>query len=147
MAAATNPLLAKGERLWRSILARKAARAASGYPESTRHEFMSVALLNANASKGANDLLLHVIAAHHGYARPLAPVAPDLHPVTVQYERDGWKSCAGSTHALASVGSGVCERFWSFTRRYGWWGLAYVETFLRLADHRQSEAEQEDEKP
>ena len=147
VAAATNPLLAKGERLWRSILARKAARAASGYPESTRHEFMSVALLNANATKGANDLLLHVIAAHHGYARPLAPVAPDLHPVTVQYERDGWKSCAGSTHALASVGSGVCERFWSFTRRYGWWGLAYVETFLRLADHRQSEAEQEDEKP
>jgi CRISPR-associated endonuclease/helicase Cas3 len=118
----------------------------SGYPEKTRHEFMSVALLHANVPKGIDELSFHLIASHHGHARSLASVAPDKQPVTVQYVHNGWQSSASSAHNLASIGSGVCERFWSLTRLYGWWGLAYLETILRLADHRQSEAEQENAK-
>jgi len=84
------------------------------------------------------DLVLHLIASHHGRCRPFAPVVPDNAPVDVQVG----DRRSTSDHGLERASSGITERFWKLTDRYGWYGLAYLETILRLADHRRSEEEQ-----
>jgi CRISPR-associated endonuclease/helicase Cas3 len=123
--------------------ARERARWLAGYPRGGRHELQSAALLErASAPDGEEmdwELLLHLIASHHGRCRPFAPVVEDPAPVEVCYG----DLRAMSNHRLAAAGSGVSERFWKLTRRYGWWGLAYLETLVRLADQRESEREQE----
>lgn len=122
----------------------------SAYPRGTRHEVMSVALMEVAQGqlKGlANDweLVQHLVASHHGRCRPLAPWVPDEAPVDVAVTVDGVTASASSRHDMARLDSGVGERFWRLVRRYGWWGLAWLETVLRLGDHRQSEAEQKGE--
>jgi CRISPR-associated endonuclease/helicase Cas3 len=106
---------------------------------------MSTALLAPHAEDAGDvdfELLLHLVASHHGRCRPFAPVVEDAAPVEVRYE--DWQ--VSSDHELEGVGSGVSERFWRLTRRYGWYGLAYLECVMRLADQRESEAEQKNGK-
>lgn len=127
--------------------ARQQAQLRSGYPRGTRHEVMSVALMasaHAELASLANDweLVLHLVASHHGRCRPLAPWVPDPAPVDVTWEFDGVAVAASSGHELARLDSGVGERFWRLVGRYGWWGLAWLEAVVRLGDHRRSEEEQ-----
>ena len=137
-------LIAKSGRSGQNPAAIERARRLAGYPKGGRHELGSVALLDGCGNEFVGfdfDLLLHLIASHHGRCRPFAPVVDDGERVDVAY--GSWQ--ASSDHRLARAGSGVCERFWRLTRRYGWYGLCYIETLVRLADQRQSEAEQNEE--
>lgn len=65
------------------------------------------------------DLALHLIAAHHGNARP--------HFTREQYDRE--KMRASERVALESA-----NRFSRLQRKYGHWGLAYLEALFRTAD-------------
>jgi CRISPR-associated endonuclease/helicase Cas3 len=88
--------------------------------------------------------MLHLIAAHHGFARPFLkpletidgdPDEIDLRPLELNF--------VGATdYGAAALSSGVAERFQSLQTSYGWWGLAWLETLLRLADWAISAEEQ-----
>lgn len=140
-------LLAKSDGLPQTPQQRKQARDRAGLPEGFRHEMLSVSVVEqSNLKRQAGehlDLILHLIAAHHGYARPFAPVViDDEHPevtvngVTLTTEQR--KACPPHR-----IDSGIAERFWELTRRYGWWGLAYLEAVLRLADQQASADEEQ----
>lgn len=134
-------LLAKSARSGVDREAIERAREMAGYPKGGRHELLSVALLASDTwaqSEIHSELVLHLIASHHGRCRPFAPVVIDAAPVEVQV---GGR-ISNSDHRLDGASSGITERFWKLTDRYGWYGLAYLEAILRLADHRRSEEEQ-----
>ena len=140
-------LLAKSAGMPRTRAARNRARKDSGYPEGGRHELLSVRMAE-NApillpeSNELRDLVLHLIASHHGHCRPFAPVVFDERGVGVDFElRDQRMYWSGPTN-LERLDSGVSDRYWRLVRRYGWWGLAWLEALLRLADWRQSEREE-----
>ncbi len=144
-----DALLAKSERLPRGLAAFKRARLAAGYPPGARHELLSIRLAESApeilpSDDAMRDLVLHLVASHHGHCRPFAPVAIDSEPVSVRLEFGGRTLLAGSDTQLERLDSGVSDRYWRLVRRYGWWGLAWLEAILRLADHRRSEAEQDE---
>lgn len=138
--------LAKSNIVAANRAARVRARERSGYPKGARHELSSVALIQQAASllAGASDrdLVLHLVASHHGWCRPFAPVCEDREPVELTLQAEGLRICVSSDHGLAALDSRIPERFWRLVRRYGWFGLAWLEAILRLADHRRSEEEQ-----
>lgn len=128
-----------GER----VLARKRA----GYPAGYRHELLSLAMLQstADALSAAHDaaLVRHLVASHHGHCRPFAPLADDPDALQVHLRHGHWELQGCTRHRFASLDSGVSEAFWDLSERYGWWGLAWLEAILRLADHRASASEKE----
>lgn len=95
-------------------------KANAGY----RHEFGSLAdALNDEevAAHPHRDLILHLIAAHHGYARPYFPDrAFDIEKLTNQENRQ--------------LAQEAMQRFARLQREYGWWQLAYLEALLKTAD-------------
>jgi CRISPR-associated endonuclease/helicase Cas3 len=145
-AQAAGVLLAKSGDLPTSRRESRRASRESGYPAGGRHELLSVRLIESvpGLLEPAHDgeLVLHLVASHHGLCRPFAPVVFDREPVTVEDTILGHRMSASSATGLERLDSGVSERFWRLVRRYGWWGLAWLEALMRLADHRCSEAEQ-----
>ncbi len=132
-----------------SVTERRLSRIRAGLPAGYRHELLSTAMAEASASalSGAHDpdLVVHLVASHHGFCRPFAPA--DDHPEDIRVELTHGTSAlaAGTRHRLARLDSGVSDRFWRLTDRYGWWGLAWLEAVLRLADHRSSDGSMREE--
>jgi CRISPR-associated endonuclease/helicase Cas3 len=137
--------LAKSDLLPRDRSGFILARERSGFPHGGRHELISAGLVRQNPSliEGARDpaLVSHLIGTHHGYARPFAPVVRDDADVLIKLEKPLF--VGSNRHGLESLGSGWVDQFWSLVQRYGYWGLCYLEALLRIADHRQSQEEQE----
>ena len=151
--AAGGRLLAKSAGRLGDRAARRRAWERAALPTGFRHEMASVALLtNSEAGRAllhsATDpeLVLHLIASHHGFARPFAPMEHHAGGVTlpaIELSWEGEELVAPGDHGQDRLDSGVAERFWRLQRRYGRWGLAWLEAILRLADHRQSESEEQ----
>lgn len=149
-AMASEVFLAKSGSIPSSIAARRAARDRADLPASYRHEMLSVQMALTPTGKKflPTDALLgltalHLIASHHGYGRPFAPVVVDELPPDVQISTskgtvriEGVERSATPAHR---IDSGIAERFWHLTRVLGWWGLPYLETVLRLADQQASQ--------
>jgi CRISPR-associated endonuclease/helicase Cas3 len=95
--------------------------------EGYRHELGSLPYAEANQRVAAlspplRELCLHLIAAHHGHARPLLRTsgAPEPPSRLVQRARE------------------IALRFAALEKRWGPWGLAWFEALLRAADQQAS---------
>lgn len=98
----------------------EAARILSGLPRGWRHEMRSAAML-----ENQEELVRYLVATHHGRGRSHLPAAPDL---------ELWTAAGGASW----------HEVWARqTARLGHWGLAYLETLVRLADWFASEEEKQ----
>ncbi|MGC4033499.1 MAG: type I-U CRISPR-associated helicase/endonuclease Cas3 [Tepidisphaeraceae bacterium] len=120
-------------------------------PKGFRHELLSSQmadlLCRPKDQESTRDLELHLIGAHHGQCRPFARVVLDeLPPATTcpsAYGEIAITPAQRSERPPHRLDSGVAERFWTLTRHYGWWGLAYLEAILRCADTHASKFAEE----
>ena len=139
-AALQKEPLAKSNGEQRDTKAREEARRRAEYPRGCRHEILSVAMLEGSALEAHDrDLVLHLVGSHHGWCRPFAPAEDPGPELGVTLELEGLSLQANAAHRLARLDSGVTDRFFALVERYGWWGLAWMEAVMRLADHRASE--------
>lgn len=135
--------LGKGRAIWQRYANNLPHRANPGGPIAKseryghgkrlagyRHEFGS--LHDAAADDGISaldpdtrDLVLHLIAAHHGWARP--------HFEPKHFDRgDPGKPRPTAENKRLAVEA--MQRFGRLQQRYGRWGLAWLESILRCAD-------------
>lgn len=92
-----------------------------------RHEFGSLPFAESKPAVQAlpsewRELCLHLVAAHHGAARPLISTAGAAEP---------------PSRAVARARE-VALRYAALTERWGPWGLAWWEALLRAADQQAS---------
>lgn len=93
-----------------------------------RHECGSLPLVAkdlefSKLDEGMQELTLHLVAAHHGFARPVIQTA-------------GAEDAPPS--ALVARAREVALRFARVQQEWGPWGLAWLESILRAADQRAS---------
>jgi CRISPR-associated endonuclease/helicase Cas3 len=115
-----------GNRNYPKVVLAKSGRHGARLPETFRHEFASVFDAQTdpafkNLGDDMQDLVLHLIAAHHGHARPHFPADEAFDP-----DRP-----LSDAEALAVE---TPRRYARLQRKYGRWGLAYLESLLRAAD-------------
>lgn len=139
---ATDVLMAKSDAPRHKWPARMAA---AGWPKGGRHEALSaLALLTSDfvlQDGNDHDLVVHLVASHHGHARPMIrPVLdntwsamreipidlPEIDPVRVSTD-------------LSMTDWRQPRRFALLNERYGTLGLALLESVVRYADWRVSD--------
>ena len=106
----------------------------SGFDDSEcgayRHEFGSLREASADdvvRKHPERDLILHLIAAHHGWGRP-------------HFNEEHWDIAEDAgEEENAAVATEALRRFARLQRRFGRWGLAWLESLLRSADYRVSQ--------
>lgn len=98
-----------------------------------RHEFGSLPYVEGheafkNLPTDDQDFVLHLVASHHGFARPVIGIkGRDLPPPSITEKR----------------ARAVALRFARLSRRWGPWGLAWWEALLRAADQTASRRNQQ----
>ncbi len=102
-----------------------------------RHEFGSLPCAESHARfrdlpEDWRSLVLHLIAAHHGQARPVIGIG-------------GCEDAPPS--ALQMRARDVALRFATLQKRWGPWGLAWWEALLRAADQQASRDNDKSEQP
>ena len=126
--------LGKNRMLWQHSIGNRdpdkvlAKSGGKGWRGTTRyrHEFGSLFDIEQEPEflklpDEAQELARHIIATHHGRARP--------HFSTEEaFDRNH------SDKASAAVAREVPRRFARLQRKYGRWGLAYIESLVRVAD-------------
>ena len=95
-----------------------------------RHEFASLLDVQNESeflelSQDMKEVVLHLVAAHHGRGRPHFPAEEAYDPEATDEKN-------------SSVAAQVPQRFARLQRKYGRWGLAYLESLLRAADYAAS---------
>lgn len=147
-AAMADSLLAKSGKNGRNVAAIRHAREQAGYPRGGRHECLSALMIEKNShvvpAGRDRELVICLVGLHHGRGWPFMPVVPDDTSMWAQLEIDGSTLHAPCDHRLYQLDNGWTDRFWTTVRRYGYWGLAYFEAILRLADQSVSEEEQKE---
>lgn len=128
--------LGKRRRVWQNSIKRKVGPPLAKGPMQPaelghyRHELGSLHDGDySGLSEEAKDLALHAIAAHHGRARPHFPAVECYDPEL----RDD---------LVVALVREVPIRFDRLQRRYGRWGLAWLESVLRAADVLGSDEEE-----
>lgn len=137
LAEVSDDVLAKSGLDHRSAAARRAWKR-SGLPDRFRHETWSAALaeqvLRARGTSEADiELVSHLIATHHGYCRPYFEPVLDPAPRQLDYAAPDC-TVSAVTETTASADLSTVSRFDRLNRRYGYWGLALLETIVRCAD-------------
>ncbi len=128
--------LGKARRIWQKsignldypekVLAKSGGKMNPGDLGNFRHEFgslLDVVSLHEfqELEPRVKDLIMHLIAAHHGRARPHFPSEEAFDHNYVDIESD-------------KIDCEVPRRFGRLQRKYGRWGLAYLESLVRAAD-------------
>lgn len=124
------------------------ARQAAAYPRGLRHEELSVRLVDSARHYGifgtetwtADEwaLVRHLIGTHHGWGRPWFPSVSDPHPISVDVTYQNLVCKAHTTPELHHLNARWIDQFVQLNQHWGYWGLAYLEALVRLADYAAS---------